>query len=169
MPDTEETKSTGLLNRLIAETVYAQSGRACAPVALLAAGLAGILTLSDPGAPLILGCRSVAVEIRTSFSALYDFSLVGRQCLVLAGLVLLLTLPMLIIGLPSLAAAMLARQTRPAAASPHRVLSWVALLGLVSVITVGLVIPTLGLCLPAVDNPMLGRAIEKVWATTGST
>ena len=150
-------------------TVFTQSGRACAPVAVLAAGLAGILTLSDPGAPLIFGCRSVAVEIRTSFSALYDFSLAGRQCLVLAGLVLLLTLPMLIMGLPSLAAAMLARQTRPAVPYPHRVLSWVVTLGLVSVITVGIVMPTLGLCLPAVENPMLGRAVDKLWSTSGST
>jgi len=149
--------------------VFTQSARACVPVAILAALLAGILTLSDPGAPLILGCRSVAVEIRTSFSALHDYSLAGRQCLVLAGMVLLLTLPMLAVGLPSLAAAMLARQTRPALPYPHPVLSWVAMLGLVSVITVGIVVPTLGLSLPVIENPLLGRAAEKVWATTGST
>jgi len=116
-----------------------------------------------------LGCRSVAMEIRTSFSALRDYNLAGRQCLVLAGLVLLLTLPMLIVGLPSLAAAMLARQTRPALPYPHPVLSRVAMLGLVSVIMAGTVIPTLGLCRPAVKNPMLGRAVEKLWTTAGST
>jgi|GEM_PF-2268176 len=150
-------------------TVLTQTARACVPVVVLAASLAGILTLSDPGAPLILGCRSVAVEIRTSFSALYNFNLAGRQCLVLAGLVLVLTLPMLIVGLPSLATAMLARQTRPAVPYPHRVLSWVAMLGLVSFMTLGMVIPALGLCLPALENPMLGRATEKVGSTIGST
>jgi len=150
-------------------SVLAQSARACVPVAVLAALLAGILTLSDPGAPLILGCRSVAVEIRTSFSALYDFNLAGRQCLALAGVVILLTLPLLIVGLPSLAAAMLARQTRPALPYHHRILSKATLFGLVFLIAVGVVIPTLGLCLPVFANPMLGRATQKLWDTTGST
>jgi len=149
--------------------VLRQSVRFCLPVAVLAAVLAGILTLSDPGAPLIFGCRSVAVEIRSSFSALYDFTLAGRQCLVLAGLVILLILPMMIVGLPSLATAMLARQTRPVMPYSHRVLSWVTMLGLVTVISLGIVIPTLGLCLPAVKNPMLGRASEKLLVTSGTT
>ncbi len=149
--------------------VLKQSGRACAPVAVLAALLAGILTLSDAGAPLIFGTRSVAVEIRTSFSALYDYNLAGRECLMLGGLVLLLTLPILIVGLPSLAAAMLARQTRPALPYPHRVLSGIAMLSLISISTVGIATPTLGLCLPALSNPMLQRAAQKLWATVGST
>lgn len=93
------------------KAVLRNSARACVPLAILAALLAGILSLSDLGAPLILGCRSVALEIRTSFSALYDYDLAVRQCLVLTSLVLLLIAPVLIIGLPSLAAAVLARQT----------------------------------------------------------
>jgi ABC-type Fe3+ transport system permease subunit len=145
------------------------SARACAPVAILAALLGGILSLSDSGAPLIFGYRSVAVEIRTSFSAFFDYELAGRQCLLLAGLVLLLTAPVLLGGLRWLAVAVLARQTRPIVPYPHRVLSWVALAGLLLVLVVGIVVPTLGLCLPAALNPMIGRAAAKVADTAGTT
>lgn len=151
------------------QCVLSLAARACAPVAILAALLGGILSLSAAGAPLIFGCRSVAVEIRTSFSALFDYELAGRQCLVLAGLVLLLVAPVLLIGLRWLAAAVLARQTRPAVAYRHRVLSWIAPAGLVLVLLVGIVLPTLGLCLPAARNPMLQRASQKATDTAGTT
>ena len=151
------------------KTVLVLSARACAPVALLAALLGGILSLSDPGAPLIFGCRSVAVEIRTSFSALFDYELAGRQCLLLAGLVLLLTAPLMVFGLRRLAAALLARQTRPALPYAHRMFRWVAMISLLTVLLVGIVLPTLGLCLPAVLNPMLQRASEKVAVTATTT
>jgi len=151
------------------KSVLTLSGRACLPVATVVALLAGILSLSDPGAPLIFGCRSVAVEIRTSFSALFDYELAGHQCLLLAGIVVLLTAPLLALGLRGLAAAVLARQTRPAEAFPHSVLSCTAMLGLTVVLLLSVGIPTLGLCLPAVANPMIGRAAEKVGATLGTT
>ncbi len=149
--------------------VLGLAARACAPVAVLAALLGGILSLSDPGAPLIFGVRSVAVEIRTSFSALFDYELAGKQCLVLAGLVLLLTGPVLVVGLRRLATAVLARQTRPVFPYPHRVFSGLAFCGLLLLLVVGVVLPALGLCLPAVQNPMLGRAWRKVVATAGTT
>jgi iron(III) transport system permease protein len=131
--------------------------------------LGGILSLSDTGAPLIFGYRSAAVEIRTSFSALFDYELAGRQCLLLAGLALLLIAPVLFVGLRLLAAAVLARQTRPAMPYPHRALSWVAPGGLLLVLIVGVVVPTLGLCWPAAENPMIERAATKVTATAGTT
>lgn len=145
------------------------SARVCVPVAILAALLGGILSLSDPGAPLIFGARSIAMEIRTSFSALFDYELAGRQCLVLAGLVLLLIGPILLFGLRWLATAVLARQTRPAIPYTHKVFSWVAWTGLVLSLLIGVVLPTLGLCLPAVNNPMLERALQKVAVTAGTT
>jgi iron(III) transport system permease protein len=151
------------------KAVLMLSARACAPVAVLAALLGGILSLSDPGAPLIFGCQTVAVEIRTSFSALYDYELAGKQCLLLAGMVLLLTAPVLILGLRGLAAALLARQTRPALPYPHPVVRWVAMIGLMSVLLVAIGFPTLGLCLPAAENPMLQRALEKVTDTAATT
>ncbi|HJN66941.1 MAG: ABC transporter permease subunit [Gammaproteobacteria bacterium] len=150
-------------------SVLTFSARACAPVAILAALLGGILSLSDTGAPLIFGYRSAAVEIRTSFSALFDYELAGRQCLLLAGLALLLIAPVLFVGLRLLAAAVLARQTRPAMPYPHRALSWVAPGGLLLVLIVGVVVPTLGLCWPAAENPMIERAATKVAATAGTT
>lgn len=151
------------------KTVLILSARACAPVAILAAWLGGILSLSDSGGPLIYGCRSVAIEILTSFSALFDYELAGRQCLFLAGLVLLLTAPVLLVGLRWLAAAVLARQTRPAIPYPHHVLSRVALAGVLIVLVVGILVPTLGLCLPAAQNPMIARAAEKVGGTASTT
>jgi len=151
------------------KAVLAMSARTCLPVATVAAMLAGILSLSDPGAPLIFGYRSVAVEIRTSFSALFDYQLAGHQCLLLAGIVVLLTAPVLAVGLRGLAAAVLARQTRPAAAFPHLVLGSAAMLALTTLLFLSVGIPTLGLCLPALANPMLARAAEKVGATLGAT
>ena len=142
---------------------------ACTPVAVLAAMLAGVLTLSDTGAPLIFGCRSAAVEIRTTFAALYDFGQAGRQCLVLAGLVLLLTAPLLIVGLRLLAAAILARQTRPVTPYCHAIVGWVLPVMLLAMLAIGIGMPTLGLCLPAVNDPMPVRALAKAWLTTGAT
>ena len=152
------------------KTVLKLSARACAPVAILAALLGGILSLSDPGAPLIFGYRSVAIEIRTSFSsALHDPELAGRQCLLLAGVVLFLTTPLLIFGLRSLASAVLARQTRPAVPYAHPVMRRLAMTGLVSFLIVAVVLPTMGLCLPAANNPMFGRAGQKIADTAWTT
>jgi len=151
------------------KAVVGLSARACVPVAVLAALLGGILSLSDPGAPLIFGARSVAMEIRTSFSALFDYELAGRQCLLLAGLVLLLAGPVLLVGLRSLATAVLARQTRPVLPHPHRVLSWLAFSGLFLSLMIGVMLPTLGLCLPVAQNPMFARASQKVAATASAT
>jgi iron(III) transport system permease protein len=143
--------------------------RACAPVAILTALLGGILSLSDTGAPLIFGCRSVAVEILTSFSALFDYELAGRQCLLLAGLVLILTAPLLIVGLRRFASSVLARQTRPAIPAAHHTLSWVAPAGLLLVLFISVGVPTLGLCLPAARNPMIERAAQKIADTANAT
>jgi ABC-type Fe3+ transport system permease subunit len=111
----------------------------------------------------------VAVEILTSFSALFDYELAGRQCLLLAGLVLLLTAPVLLVGLRWLASAVLARQTRPLLPYPHRVLSWMAPVGLLLILVISIAVPTLGLCLPAVENPMFERASQKVADTAYTT
>ena len=150
-------------------TVLKQSARACAPVAILAALLGGILSLSDPGAPLIFGCRSAAVEILTSFSAMFDYELAGRQCLALAGLIFVLTAPVLLFGLSRLSSAVLARQTRPAIPSSHRTYGRLAFFGLLVLLAVGIVIPTIGLCLPAAQNPQVERAMAKASDTVGTT
>jgi ABC-type Fe3+ transport system permease subunit len=138
-------------------------------VTILSSLLAGVLSLSDPGGPLILGCRAAAVEIRTTFAALYDYELAGRQCLALAAIVFLVTAPLVVVGLRRLTAAILARQTRPARPYGHRAVGSLGFAGLFMSLSIGVVVPALGLCLPAVENPMWTRAWEKVVATAFPT
>jgi ABC-type Fe3+ transport system permease subunit len=76
---------------------------------------------------------------------------------------------MLLVGLRWLAAAVLARQTRPIVPYPHHALSWVAPAGLLLMLVISIVVPTLGLCLPAVQNPMIQRASQKVADTATTT
>ena len=76
-------------------------GAAAVPAGL-AAVLSAVLTLSDPGPGQILGLRTAASEVLTSFSALYDFNLAGRQCAVLAVLVVLLAAPLACLAAPRL-------------------------------------------------------------------
>ncbi len=63
------------------------------PLAALAAIFVGVWTLSDPGPGQILGSHGAASEILVSFSALYDFDLAARQCLLLGLAVLVLVGP----------------------------------------------------------------------------
>ncbi len=149
------------------KTVWTLSAGSCAPVAVVTALLAGILSLTDPGAPLIFRCHSAAMEIRTSFASLGDKVLAARQCLVMAGLALSLAVPVLLVGLRRLAAAVLAQQTRPALPYPHPALGLLTQISLIGVIALGTGAAALGLCLPAIRDPMFGRAAQKVWATAG--
>jgi iron(III) transport system permease protein len=149
--------------------VLRRSAMACAPVAIIAALLAGILSLSDPGAAQVFRCPSAAMEIRTSFAALGDRVLAARQCLVMAGVALLLTAPVLCVGLPRLAAAVLARQTRPVVPYRHRLLGRAGQAGLVALIVFAVGLPTVGLCLPAIERPMFARAAKTVWDTAPAT
>ncbi len=133
--------------------------RQAAPPSLLAAGLAGVLTLSDPGPGQILGLRSAASEILTSFSALYDFNLAGRQCAVLTAMVLALAGPMVVIAAPRLSSQLLARQmgeARPLRRGGVVVAAAVLLAGLA---VINLAAPLAGLVWP------LGREVEvyRVW------
>ncbi|MCH8043854.1 MAG: ABC transporter permease subunit [Planctomycetes bacterium] len=149
--------------------VLTRAAMACAPVAIVAALLAGILSLSDPGAAQVFRCPSAAMEIRTSFAALGDRVLAARQCLVMAGLALLLTAPVLLVGLPHLAAAVLARQTRPVVPYRHRLLGGAGQAGLVALLLVAVGLPALGLCLPAIERPMFARAAKTVLDTAPAT
>ena len=151
------------------KTVIFLAGRACFGTGLLTALLAGILSFSDPGAVLILGCRTAAVEITTSFSALFDFELAGKQCLALAIVVLALTCLHLEFGLRKLASAVLARQTRPLTPYLHSGLATVAACGLAGTAAIGVGLPLAGLCLPIIGNPMVGRAARTVAMTLWPT
>lgn len=91
---------------------------------LIASALAGILTLSDPGPGQILGQRTAAAEILTSFSALHDTRLAAWQCLTLTMAILILVVPSVALGGGRLSAQVLARQVSPPAVSPPDEAVW---------------------------------------------
>lgn len=136
---------------------------ATAPAAA-AACLASVLTLSDPGPGQILGLRTAAAEVLTSFSALYDFELAARQCLLLSLTVLCVALPVAAIAAPKVGAQLIARQVRPhrperTGRSPIITACFCGLLLLV------LGPPVLGLILPLRDAAHLSRAWGRLTET----
>jgi iron(III) transport system permease protein len=146
--------------------VFRSACRHAAVPAGLAAGLAGVLTLSDAGPGQILGLRTAASEILTSFAARYDFPLAGRQCLALALLVLLVAAPLLILAAPRLAAEMLARQVRTV--RRHSLGPGVGIVFLV-VVLAGTLASIAGLILPLLGGTAFQRAGQVVARTGGNT
>jgi ABC-type Fe3+ transport system permease subunit len=132
----------------------------------LAAVLAGVLTLSDPGPGQILGLRTGASEILTSFASLYDFPLAGRQCIVLALLVLLLTAPLLLVVVPRLAAEILALQVPTC--RRHSLGAGVGVVFLLLVLA-GTLAPIVGLILPLLGGSAFVRAGREVIRTGGNS
>src|SRR5262249_14572611 len=119
------------------KTLFVQALRYVAVPALFASGLGGVLTLSDPGPSQIFGVHTAATEILTSFSALYDFTLAGRQGAVLMGLVLLIAVPLVCFAAPQLATGMLARQVQGMQRTRHRVFGIFSIAGLILFVLVG--------------------------------
>ncbi|MBI3410636.1 MAG: iron ABC transporter permease [Planctomycetes bacterium] len=142
--------------------------RHAAVPALLASVLAGVLTLSDPGPGQILLLPTAASEILTSFAAHYDFEQAARQCLVLGGLVVLLSLPLVFVAAPIMATELLARQMRPL----HRVrparAHWLPIGGavLTAILFAG---PVAGILLPIPGGLELERATREVLRTGMNT
>ena len=151
------------------KTVLIYVSRHVATPALLAAGLGGILTLSDPGPGQIFALRTAASEILTSFSALYDFSLAGRQCVVLASLVLVLAAPLAFFTAPRLASEVMARQALAARRVRHRGMAGVTTATLAALVLAGTVAPLVGLTLPLAGGDTLLRAWEELSRTAGNT
>jgi iron(III) transport system permease protein len=137
--------------------------------ALLAAALVSVLTLSDPGPAQILGLRSAASEILTSFSALYDFPLAGRQCAALAFVVLMLIAPLVAFAAPRLSSELLVKQVRRT--EPLRGGSIMVLaVGLLMAITlIGFALPLAGLISPLGRNIEAGRAWQAIQRTGVNT
>lgn len=150
-------------------TVVRASCRHAALPAALAACVAGILTLSDPGPGQILGLPTAAAEILTSFAALYDFTLATRQCFVLAGLVLALTIPLAIVVTPRVVEGLLVRQTARASLTPPRGRSAALVGGMITVAVAVLAIPLAGLLVPltrAVEFSRAGQEVARTWWNT---
>jgi iron(III) transport system permease protein len=150
-------------------TVLLCVARHVATPALLAAGLGVILTLSDPGPGQILGLRTAAAEVLTSFSALYDFSLAGRQCVVLTALVLLVTLPLAFFATPRLASQVMARQTQGTQRVRHRGIATITVVTLLLLVLVGTLAPLIGLTLPLIGGEAFRRAWGELSRTAGNT
>ena len=145
------------------------AGRSCLPAAALAAMLAGVLTLSDPGPGQILGFSGVASEILISFSALYDFGLAAIQCVALSGIVLLLVLPVAWLAAPRFASGLLARDVDPAPLSRTKLTSWLGPSLLAVIILVTTALPLLGLIQPLAQRFPLSRAVEDAFRTGPNT
>jgi iron(III) transport system permease protein len=136
--------------------------------ALLAAGLAGVLVLSDPGPGQIFGTRTAAAEILVSFAAFFDFGLAARQGIALAVLVLALAVPLAAMAAPRLGVAVLPREIRPLRPVAHRGMAALAAGSLLALVLAGVAAPLAGLALPA-RGGALGRAVSEAARTLGDT
>ena len=145
------------------------ASRSALGVAALAAMLAGVVALSDPGPGQILGYPEVATQVLTSFSALYDFGLAARQALALAGIVLLITLPLAWLAAPRLASGLLARDVAHAPLQRTRVSATVGPAVFVAVILLTSIVPLVGLTIPVLHSFPLSRAWSEVSRTAGNT
>lgn len=145
------------------------ASRHVATPALLAAGLSAVFLLSDPGPGQILGLRTAASEILTSFSALYDFTLAGQQCAILTAVVLVLATPLAYFAAPRISSEMMARQVRMARRVKHRMMSAVASAALTVFVVVGVIMPSAGLTWPLIDGGEFPRALSELVRTGGNT
>jgi iron(III) transport system permease protein len=158
---------------LLAGGELAVLGHTLGYVALPAAGaalLAGLLCMSDPGPGQIFGLATGAGEVLTSFSAFYDFSLASRQCLALAGVVLIAAGPLGFVMAPRISSEILAKQTRSARLAQSRVWGGAFILAAVLLFSImALAVPLFGLIRPVVVEVSLGRAWNELMRTAGST
>ncbi len=139
------------------------------PIGVSAAALAGVLTLSDPGPGQILGFPGAAAEILTSFAARYDLGQATAQCLILAGIVLLLALPLAILIAPKLATGLLARDVTPARLRQTDLINWLAPLWCCLLFAVTTALPLAGFVGPVLREAPWRRALEEVHRTLGNT
>lgn len=126
--------------------LFRMSLRAGFPLAGLAAGLAGVLTLADPGPGQIFGWPGAASELLTSFAARYDRSLATKQAAALAAVAALLAWPLAWKLAPEVAAGLFARDVnRPSPVRAPATTGWIlATVGMVTLLALaGLLKPLL--------------------------
>ena len=150
-------------------SVFKYAVRYAAMPALLAAGLGGVLTLSDPGPGQILGLQTAASEIMTSFSALYDFNLAAQQCVTLTVIVLIFALPLAYFAGPRIANEMLARQTHRVRRVWQKRMANLVLATLMLFVLLGVIMPILGLALPLLSDESFSRALSELSRTAENT
>ncbi|OWK41108.1 ABC transporter permease subunit [Fimbriiglobus ruber] len=144
--------------------------RHAAVPAALAAVLAAILTLSDPGTGFAVGLQVASSEILISFTTtMSGNALAGRQCLTLAAVVLAAALPIAYLAAPRLAAEAAARQVRLARRSRHPGMRRVAALALFTPVFLLTLFPTMGLIFPLRRWVHVARAVRDLTDTGAST
>lgn len=137
--------------------------------AALTSVLAGVFTLSDPGPGQILGCTGVASEILTSFASQYDFTLAARQCSILAGVVLLLGLPVALTLAPHMAAGLLAHDAAPVPLARVRPIARIGPVWLGVLLLVLVAAPLAGFAQPLLRTFPAERAFQELERTFGHT
>ena len=145
------------------------ASRSALGVAALAAMLAGVVSLSDPGPGQILGYPGIATQVLTSFSALYDFGLAARQAVALAGTVLLITLPLAWLAAPRLASGLLARDAAHAPLRQTRVSASVGPVVFLALVLLTSIVPLVGLTIPVLQSFPLSRAWAEMSRTAANT
>lgn len=139
------------------------------PAAALTGVLAGVLTLSDPGPGQILGYSGAASEILVSFASQYDIALAARQCLLLAGVVFVLALPVALLLAPRLATGLLARDVTPAPLARTRAMSIMGPALLITLLVLTLGLPLAGFLQPLLRSFPAERAAQEVGRTLVNT
>lgn len=139
------------------------------PASLAAALLGGMLSLSDSGAGMLLGWRTAAGEILTSFAARNDFAEALRLCLWLALLALGMISPLLPQVAATLDAAVAGRDHSRIWRVVHcRFGRTVGLLLTAAVVCLAL-LPLAGLLSPVGQGLPFSRAWQEVTRTLGNT
>lgn len=149
--------------------LFGHVARSVFPAAALIGILAGVLTLSDPGPGQILGHSGAASEILVSFASQYDFALAARQCLLLAGVVFVLALPVALLLARRLATGLLARDVTLAPLARTRAMSLVGPALLMTLLGLTLVLPLVGFLQPLFRNFPAERAAQEVARTLVNT
>lgn len=140
--------------------------RATFPVAGLAAALAAVFTVTDPGPGQIFGWPSAGSELLTSFAARYDRALATRQAIAIAMVAALLAWPLAWKLAPEVAAGLLARDVN----RPTRTRTPAAIAAVWTVIIIFTALPVIGLLKPLLVQPWpAARAwseVTRTWADT---
>lgn len=145
--------------------LYLLSLRAALPTAGLAAMLAGVMTLADPGPGQIFGWSGAAGQLLVSFAAQYDRSLAMQQAWWLTAAALLLTAIPAWRWAPGVAMQVGARDTVPMLRRQGNGLR--AVVALVVMLLVGL--PVAGLCLPLGRHPVHTWPLARAWSEISRT
>lgn len=139
--------------------------------AMAAAGLGAALSIADPGPGQVFRLPTAASEILTSFAALNDFGLAARQSLLVAAIILAAAAPLAWFTAPRMANALMAREVKQAHRRPVHGSQSIATLILQFLIVAAVVLPILGLALPAASSGLewFSRAISEAVRTAGNT